>query len=369
MLSSPVRKILRPLVVAAVAGALAAAVLPPPRAEAATPTYVIATVGDSWASGEGNTPYTNSACHRSASSYSHQVVLPDGRTVKTGVSAGTASFDFRACSGATTANLLTTNQVVGSQSMVPQLLFLNPKTTHVFVSISGNDLDFVSILSGCLVTEADCRLAIQNAKDFRLNKALKGLTDVVKKIRSSVPQAQIIVTGYAPLVGTSSLWGSKATILKSFALEFNNDQRDTVKALQRLGIDVDFVDIAPTFEGHGNADTKTSWFFAPVYYTPGGWSTSTLHPTPTGVEQIAKLVSKVVEKPYTGSCSGNVALGATGNCVREIQNHLNAWGKSLSVDGSFGPATKAAVVSFQGAHGLTADGIVGPKTKAVLFTK
>jgi len=58
----------------------------------------------------------------------------------------------------------------------------------------------------------------------------------------------------------------------------------------------------------------------------------------------------------------------TGNCVREVQNHLNAWGSSLTVDGDFGAKTKAAVIAFQRPHSLTADGIVGPKTKAQLFT-
>jgi len=34
----------------------------------------------------------------------------------------------------------------------------------------------------------------------------------------------------------------------------------------------------------------------------------------------------------------------------------------VAIDGSFGPATKAAVENWQLLHGLTADGIVGPQT-------
>ncbi|MGI5509130.1 peptidoglycan-binding domain-containing protein [Streptomyces sp. CA-106131] len=57
-----------------------------------------------------------------------------------------------------------------------------------------------------------------------------------------------------------------------------------------------------------------------------------------------------------------VQKGATGPAVQAVQSQLNAHGASLTVDGSFGPATDSAVRSFQSAHGLTVDGIVGSNT-------
>ncbi|MBK3527214.1 peptidoglycan-binding protein [Streptomyces sp. MBT70] len=57
-----------------------------------------------------------------------------------------------------------------------------------------------------------------------------------------------------------------------------------------------------------------------------------------------------------------VAEGAHGPAVSAVQAELRAHGASLSVDGSFGPATHDAVVAFQTRNRLIPDGIVGPGT-------
>ncbi len=63
-----------------------------------------------------------------------------------------------------------------------------------------------------------------------------------------------------------------------------------------------------------------------------------------------------------------VSQGATGERVRTIQYLLNQHGAALTVDGQFGPATLAAVKSFQTAQQLSADGVVGPDTWGKLQT-
>ncbi|WP_195999496.1 N-acetylmuramoyl-L-alanine amidase [Clostridium sp. 1001271B_151109_B4] len=52
-----------------------------------------------------------------------------------------------------------------------------------------------------------------------------------------------------------------------------------------------------------------------------------------------------------------VKIGAKGNITKLIQEKL-----AVSADGIFGSDTKAAVISYQKANGLSADGIVGPNT-------
>jgi hypothetical protein len=59
--------------------------------------------------------------------------------------------------------------------------------------------------------------------------------------------------------------------------------------------------------------------------------------------------------------------GATGTYVRTIQFQLGERGHAVKVDGSFGPATLAAVKSAQEAGRVTQDGIVGPVTWGVLL--
>lgn len=64
--------------------------------------------------------------------------------------------------------------------------------------------------------------------------------------------------------------------------------------------------------------------------------------------------------------------GSSGADVRELQIRVAGWAADspqqtvVSVDGQFGPGTKAAVIRFQRAYGLSADGIVGPQTQAKL---
>ena len=62
-----------------------------------------------------------------------------------------------------------------------------------------------------------------------------------------------------------------------------------------------------------------------------------------------------------------LAQGSKGAAVKVLQIILNADGAGLSVDGSFGPKTAAAVKEFQKKHGLAADAIVGRKTWPALM--
>jgi murein L,D-transpeptidase YcbB/YkuD len=73
-----------------------------------------------------------------------------------------------------------------------------------------------------------------------------------------------------------------------------------------------------------------------------------------------------------------VRQGSTGPAVRAVQDQINFRnnknGRTLAVDGVFGPKTKAAVIAFQRAmstqvRGFAVDGIAGPQTWQALVTE
>lgn len=70
------------------------------------------------------------------------------------------------------------------------------------------------------------------------------------------------------------------------------------------------------------------------------------------------------------SFPGILQVGAEGPAVQRIQEWLTLArvpkAGAVSVDGDFGPATKAAIVAFQQWAGLEVDGVVGPRTWARL---
>lgn len=72
---------------------------------------------------------------------------------------------------------------------------------------------------------------------------------------------------------------------------------------------------------------------------------------------------------YGYTATSTLKSGMSGAAVSSLQSALNMYANaSLSTDGSFGPATKAAVMAFQSSKALSADGVAGPATQGALQT-
>ena len=81
-------------------------------------------------------------------------------------------------------------------------------------------------------------------------------------------------------------------------------------------------------------------------------------------EQALAVLGGAVPAPITHASAipGVLKKGSTGENVKRMQAELG-----LEADGSFGPATEAALKKWQAANGLAADGVAGPKTLAKLL--
>lgn len=234
----------------------------------AKPKHFVAVLGDSYTSGEGagnvdgsdyyeetdvtylnqpsSEPDTNqdfvreedrpyhhgrNACHRSKKAWSRKTVLNDS-SLPLGARSDAwdvnLDFQFRACSGAQTENLLPYHSVPNGQPR-PQNLFgqygqrqhgelsqldqgyLDANTTLVLLSIGGNDARFSDIIKECIYKSGpvDCHNAelpgetedLKVTVPAAINGPVRRSIEVtVKEIAKRAPQAQIVLLGYPLLI-------------------------------------------------------------------------------------------------------------------------------------------------------------------------
>jgi lysophospholipase L1-like esterase len=148
-------------------------------ADAAGTTYVA--LGDSYSSGTGTRTYLadGTSCQRSVYAY------PSLDAAALGL-----SLTFRACSGATVADVTNT-----------QLSALTSSTSYVTISVGGNDAGFADVITECALPGwmSNCNRAIDGAQAY-INGTLPGrLSTLYGSIRAKAPNARVIVVGYPRL--------------------------------------------------------------------------------------------------------------------------------------------------------------------------
>lgn len=232
-------------------------------------------LGDSYSSGVGTRDYLDdgSSCQRSALAYPSLLAAARG-----------LDLDLRACSGATTADVVNV-----------QLDALNSSTDHVSISVGGNDAGFADVLTECAkpAWASNCNAAIDGA-EATITSALPGrLEGLYSSIRERAGSATVVVVGYPRL-----FMGEDCNALTWFSPEEQarlNATADLLNARTRqeaTAAGFAFADPTSVFTGHAVCD-DVEWV--------NGLSdpiTESYHPNPAGH---GDGYTPLVSSPMTGS--------------------------------------------------------------------
>jgi lysophospholipase L1-like esterase len=228
-----------------------------PASAASSVNYVA--LGDSYSSGVGAGSYiaSSGSCDRSTNAYS---------ALWAGAHAP-ASYVSVACSGATITTVINS-----------QLSALSASTTLVSMTIGGNDVGFVNIMTVCaLQGTSACVAAVQSAENFA-QTTLPGLLDnAYNGIASHAPNAHVVILDYPVFyqLGTFCL-GLSATSHAKIDEGINQLAGVISAAAARHGFT--FADVRTIFVGHQLCSGGTKWLHALNFLD----LTESYHPTASG---------------------------------------------------------------------------------------
>lgn len=189
------------------------------------PEYVA--LGDSYASGAGAGSYAGGSCRRSSNAYP----ALRGKDFP--------SFKFVACSGATT------------KSLKNQFKALTPATTLVTITVGGNDLGFVDVMTTCtLQGDKACVSRVAKAVRFTHDQLPARLDTTYATIKAAAPNAELVVLGY-PRLFTPNDRCRTMSRPKRQALNDAADQLSGVMGAAAARAGARYVDVREAFAGHG----------------------------------------------------------------------------------------------------------------------
>jgi lysophospholipase L1-like esterase len=208
-------------------------------AHASSLSYVA--LGDSYSSGVGAGSYTSSSgsCDRSTNAYSQLWTNANSP----------AAFTFVACSGATTADVLS-----------GQIASVTAATTLVSITIGGNDVGFSGVMETCVLdSTSSCVSAVNTAESEAQTQLPAKLDAVYAAIKAHAPNARVVVLDYPELYDlskSSSCIGLSTTDRTD--LNQAADVLDGVIKTEAAKYGDVFADVRSAFSGHEICDSS-SW--------------------------------------------------------------------------------------------------------------
>jgi lysophospholipase L1-like esterase len=216
-------------------------------------------LGDSYSSGVGAGSYISSSgdCKRSTKAYPYLWAA----------SHSPSSFDFTACSGARTGDVLAN-----------QLSPLNTGTGLVSISIGGNDAGFSDVMTTCVLqSESSCLSRIATARAY-VDSTLPGKLDsVYSAITSRAPSAHVVVLGYPRFYQLSGSCIAGLSETERSAINGAADYLDSAIAKRAAAHGFTFGDVRTTFTGH-EICSGSAWLHSVNWLNIG----ESYHPTAAG---------------------------------------------------------------------------------------
>lgn len=205
-------------------------------AQAAGPSSYVA-LGDSYSSGVGTRAYLDDGTDCQRSSYAFPSLL---------ASAKGWSLNFRACSGATAADVTSS-----------QLSALSTSTAYATISVGGNDAGFSDVITECALPAwaSDCDEAVDTAQTYVRETLPARLRTLYASIRAKAPSARVAVVGYPRLFQGEDC--NAATFFSpddETRLNQTADLLDTTLRTAASGAGFGFVDPRSAFAGHAVCD-------------------------------------------------------------------------------------------------------------------
>ncbi|HVW44142.1 MAG TPA: SGNH/GDSL hydrolase family protein [Amycolatopsis sp.] len=256
-----------------------------PHTGAGTGRYVA--LGDSYTSSPrtGALAGEPAGCDRSDNNYPHLVAAD----------IHPASFVDVSCSGATTANLAS-SQTTSNGVNPPQLDAVTPDTTLVTLGIGGNDVGFVGLARDCATTDPNvspCKKRLtaggRDQLEARIDATAPKIADALRRIHTKAPQARVVLVGYpTALPDGSGCWpflplgADDVAYLRDAAVKFN-----AMLAAQAKAHQAGYADTAKPTTGHDMCQkAATKWVEDYVPSSPA----LALHPNAKGERAMADAV-------------------------------------------------------------------------------
>jgi lysophospholipase L1-like esterase len=201
-------------------------------AQAASIDYVA--LGDSYSSGVG-APSQSGTCLRSNHSYAAVWASRNNP----------ASFQFLACSGAKTGDVLN-NQIPAMRS----------GADLVSITIGGNDAGFAPTVVTCLTSsDSACAAKVAEGKAYVSNTLPGKLDATYRAIRAKAPDARVVVLSYPLIFDTSSPFCEMSTA-KRRALNSGAEVLDAMIKQRAEAAGFVYSEVRDEFSGHGVCSSR-----------------------------------------------------------------------------------------------------------------